>query len=117
MWLGAGCIVLPTRPSSGTLTLPLGSPSEHRIVGRRRRGSGAFESKPWLVRITSVPLGVRPPAEIISGELIVRRSDPTKVTSAHVRQGPYGNLVRCLDEGEQLELDQIGFLHFTIPPM
>ena len=37
-----------------------------------------------------VPLETRPPAEIVSGELIVRRSDPTKVTSAPLRQGPCG---------------------------
>jgi len=31
-------VVFANRPSSGTLTVPLGSPSEHRIVGRRRHG-------------------------------------------------------------------------------
>jgi hypothetical protein len=44
-------------------------------------GDGGRSEASWLVHITPMPLGTRQPAEIIGGELIVRRSDPTRVTS------------------------------------
>ena len=40
-----------------------------------------FETKPWLVDTTPVPLGTRPPAEVINGELIVKRNDLMEVIS------------------------------------
>ena len=43
------------------------------VVEDVQRVAMSFKSKPWLVHITPVPLGTRPPAEILSGELIVRR--------------------------------------------
>ena len=44
------------------------------------RSSRILETKPWLVHITPVPLGTCPPADMIAGELIVKHSDPAKVT-------------------------------------
>ena len=81
----AGCMVLPTRPSSGTLTVP----PEHRLrtapyavtgmVEEVQRASMSFLEQTWLVAIIPVPLGTCPPADIIDGELIVKCSDLTEV--------------------------------------
>ena len=51
------------------------------MVEAVHRASVSFRDQTWLVDITPVPLGGRPPAEIVNGELIVKRSDLTEVIS------------------------------------